>query len=701
MWQTEEWKIFVKVFEMQRTSFDQGRLGHVRRKPTTLGHNFPQLHEVLHEMRGPGVEKVDKWSDERDLEKKMAESRRWAAWAPGLKLMLKVALKEWCAALESPGKIEIQALRADAKEMWKNHVRNDRYPARRDCKTCVRAAGRSKSHRKIQFPEAYTLSIDLSGKMPVGKDQLAGPSARYLVVGVYTFPVTNQGQPIITPWKEEEEIDRELPEADAALPGGDAELPEPGAELPGVDDVLPEEEEPEWHMTSEQQRQERDVAAQSLTFVEVVSDRTVPKVLEAIARIYSRLRRWGCPVYRLHGDKAKELVAHQIHRWATDRGIVVTHTSGDSYKSNGRCEQEVGTVKRMTRIIMRGVDWGEDTKRLWPALARHCGERRLRTQLKKLGVPVASLLPAGQRALAMRKVWQRRYEAWRETREDVQVISVDANSSLTTPGYLVRSIESGLWFTTGDVVVATTPEIEVELQEARERVDLLADEAPRRRIYGKTAPPMISHLVVGGVLGRGDGGSSQEEFGTEFPGEQGDQEERTDQTHLREEDPQSYTHLAEVGTSTARSGEHDPQQQLDQAEGKGSEIRDYTHPRAESPWTHTHLVGPQEEDVRNWRMRSLQVLHGHLTDYIEDEMRLLDVTNPTTAAVLPVLTKMCEERYETEEALEQEHRGLEKEEQEEFLVTRTVGSTEVQQELELWRPAIEKEWKSLIQRLRQ
>ena len=165
--------------------------------------------------------------------------------------------------------------------------------------------------------------------------------------------------------------------------------------------------------------QERDVAAQSLTFVEVVSDRTVPKVLEAIARIHSRLRRWGCPVYRLHGDKAKELVAHQTHRWATDRGIVITHTSGDSYKSNGRCEQEVGMVKRMTRIIMRGVDWGEDAKRLWPALARHCGERRLRTQLKKLGVP--GQLPAGQRAgqraLAMRKVWQHRYEAWRETRK--------------------------------------------------------------------------------------------------------------------------------------------------------------------------------------------------------------------------------------------------------------------------------------------
>lgn len=127
------------------------------------------------------------------------------------------------------------------------------------------------------------------------------PSARYLVVGVYTFPVTKQGQPIITPWKEEEEIDRELPGADE-LPGVEEEVP----------DVLPEEDEPEWQMAPEQQRrsksiqdtwdrmveQERDVAAQSLTFVEVVSDRTVPKVLEAIARIYSRLRRWDARVAR-------------------------------------------------------------------------------------------------------------------------------------------------------------------------------------------------------------------------------------------------------------------------------------------------------------------------------------------------------------------------------------------------------------------
>ena len=92
-------------------------------------------------MRGPGGRKPE-----------------MGRWAPGLKLMLKMALKEWCEGLEPPMKIEIQALRADAKGMWKNHVRNGHYPARRDCSVCVQAAGRSKSHRKIQHPDYYTLS---------------------------------------------------------------------------------------------------------------------------------------------------------------------------------------------------------------------------------------------------------------------------------------------------------------------------------------------------------------------------------------------------------------------------------------------------------------------------------------------------------------------------------------------------------------
>ncbi len=64
-------------------------------------------------------------------------------------------------------------------------------------------------------------------------------------------------------------------------------------------------------------------------------------------------------------------------------------------------------------------------------------------------VGLSGTAPSWTTCMAMRKV---RYEAWRDTREDVEIISVDANSSLTTPGYL--------WFTTGDVVVASIPTVE-------------------------------------------------------------------------------------------------------------------------------------------------------------------------------------------------------------------------------------------------
>ena len=72
---------------------------------------------------------------------------------------------------------------------------------------------------------------------------------------------------------------------------------------------------------------------------------------------------------------------------------MVTHTTGDSFKGNGRVEQEVGMLKRMVRILLKSQDWGENPLRLWPALARHSGERRLRSQLRRLGCPVPTLLP--------------------------------------------------------------------------------------------------------------------------------------------------------------------------------------------------------------------------------------------------------------------------------------------------------------------
>ena len=65
-----------------------------------------------------------------------------------------------------------------------------------------------------------------------------------------------------------------------------------------------------------------------------------------------------------------------------------------------------------------------------------------------------------------------------------QVLSVDANSSLTKPSYLVRFLETGLWLTTEDVVAANSPLVEhtpvVESEEIPGRPSLLFGKEPRR-----------------------------------------------------------------------------------------------------------------------------------------------------------------------------------------------------------------------------
>eukprot|EP00435_Cladocopium_sp_Y103_P029326 s3762_g7.t1 len=64
----------------------------------------------------------------------------------------------------------VQALGPVALEQWRRHFLNDHMPARRDCAQCVRAQAKSKPHRRIQHPDAYTLSMDLSGKLSPAKD---------------------------------------------------------------------------------------------------------------------------------------------------------------------------------------------------------------------------------------------------------------------------------------------------------------------------------------------------------------------------------------------------------------------------------------------------------------------------------------------------------------------------------------------------
>ena len=83
------WPKWIKAFRdrwgmMMEVSFDQGYMGHARRKPTRLGTNIARLAKLQDIRVGGGTALAE------DLNERIRQ--RWSAWAPGLKLALATEL---------------------------------------------------------------------------------------------------------------------------------------------------------------------------------------------------------------------------------------------------------------------------------------------------------------------------------------------------------------------------------------------------------------------------------------------------------------------------------------------------------------------------------------------------------------------------------------------------------------------------------
>ena len=297
--------------------------------------------------------------------------------------------------------------------------------------------------------------------------------------------------------------------------GGDLPpAPEDPAELEQPQDPLQEQSVPEpgpdglveetmrtafdaWHRLVEDAQ---NVGVKNLTFTEVIPSRAVKDVLPALARIYARLRYLGLPLHRIHCDRACELTSAPVRRWTLDRGVITTLTTGSSYKTNDRVENEVGAVKRAVRTLISAKLCPLES---WPLALRHVGERRLRCQLQSIGWPAAPLLKFGTKAFALKQSWQDRCCPWRDGRGEVVVIGPDRCSSFTTTNYYVQNVAAGRFFFTDDVVEPTsTPDQadppgkpNVFLPERERPVPMKVDGVPTRRLRGKTAVPAIRSML--------------------------------------------------------------------------------------------------------------------------------------------------------------------------------------------------------------
>ena len=163
-WNFPELKDLVGVGGLKMVSFDQGRMGHIRRKPTTVMGNLLGLGE-FHGLRSP-----DRKSDPLPgrVQDSIEASRECAAWSPRLVAALKEALKVY---LRQRDQCLAKGISKLTVEDWKKHVAAQHRPYRRDWWRCLELMGVDSPHRRSHADSsAYVLSIDLVGPYPIGRD---------------------------------------------------------------------------------------------------------------------------------------------------------------------------------------------------------------------------------------------------------------------------------------------------------------------------------------------------------------------------------------------------------------------------------------------------------------------------------------------------------------------------------------------------
>ena len=126
--------------------------------------------------------------------------------------------------------------------------------------------------------------------------------------------------------------------------------------------------------------------------------RTTKDVLYAVQDLYLRLRAQGCPISRVHADRARELRSDPLKRWLASRGTYTTYTEGQSPQANGRAEAAVKYAKVQTKRLLKMGNFGP---KIWPMALRYA----MWAQMQKQLYPDKPIIPLGTRVHVKRKVY--------------------------------------------------------------------------------------------------------------------------------------------------------------------------------------------------------------------------------------------------------------------------------------------------------
>ena len=156
------------------------------------------------------------------------------------------------------------------------------------------------------------------------------------------------------------------------------------------------------------------------------SSETIPAIKRMIARV-QRYHRCQC-VYRLHSDRALELVGKQVIDAMAEAGIEVTSTVGYDPDGNGRAERGVRWIKDKARTYLSGLNPPEN--RLWPFAVVHSSEVQLRNTLSKTNV--GTQFEFGQQCLSLER---NPVDPWIPKYQEVQYLGLVPG---ITHGHFVR-----------------------------------------------------------------------------------------------------------------------------------------------------------------------------------------------------------------------------------------------------------------------
>ena len=469
LWAFPEIEFLAKQMGWCFWEFDQGPLGHPRRKPTRVMASQKCPRELCG-VRGPST----LVEEERDHDGSGFRSSTWAAWAPGLKQAVKWVV-EGClggSVLESVMKMDHTFL---------EHLRRDHTPFRRDCRACLAGSFRGHAHRRVVAPEAWCLSLDVVGPTRSGCDEYV-KKIRYALIGTLVVPDvlgkllqprdpgTDHGAGI-GPMDESDPVCEDGYEADE-----EAELPVPA-----------EEERSRREMERWQARVDKNkldgVACVEVPFVVTMASKTAAEVLAATKDILVQVKKLGLTVQRVHTDRGREFICTGFRALCRDRGIVRTTTPGDDFKANGRVEALVGRAKNAVRTYLAGSGMGSE---MWGFAMRHYVSKIQQEIVTQLGGRLPRLPPFGTKVFVKQRSWRMKKE---EFMEKVVAAKILCPSMDVARGFLVRA-DDGTYLTTM-VAVENVKEVSGEFEvDAPPR--LAAEPGARRRLREKT--PMVASL---------------------------------------------------------------------------------------------------------------------------------------------------------------------------------------------------------------